>query len=312
MNRFKTAARTATAALALIAAFAAPMAAQAHRQWILPSSTVVSGGDAWIGIDGGISNGVFIADHAAMRLDNVKVTAPDGSDVPTEHPMQGQYRSTFDVHLTKPGTYRIANASSGVNATWMLNGVAGRYRGPEAGLAAAVPAGATDVVSAKSASRLETYVTLGDTTTEIFKATGVGIELVPVTHPNDLVVGEAATFKLLKDGQPLADAEVTVARGGTRYRDNPEETTVKTGPDGGFSVTWPEAGMYWVNTTWRPAGAPAPREGGGEGPRPPAGQGAQAGPGGMAPMGGMGGPGGGRGGPPVEMASYTVVLEVLP
>lgn len=307
MNRFKT----ATAAIALLAAFAVPMAAQAHRQWILPSSTVLSGADAWVGVDGGISNQVFISDHAAMRLDNVKVTAPDGSTVTTEHPMQGQYRSTFDVHLTTPGTYRIANASSGVNATWTLNGTPGRYRGPAEGLAAAIPAGATDVVSAPSASRLETYVTLGDTTTEIFKPTGVGIELVPVTHPNDVVAGAAATFKLIRDGQPLSDAEVTIARGGIRYRDNPEEMTVKTDAEGAFTVTWPEAGMYWVNTTWRPAGAPAPREGGGEGPRPPAGQPGAGAPGGGMP--GMGGPGsGGRGGPPVEMASYTVVLEVLP
>jgi uncharacterized GH25 family protein len=303
MTRFKTA-----AAIALIAAFAAPMAAQAHRQWILPSSTVLSGADGWVGVDGGISNGVFIADHAAMRLDNVKVTAPDGSDVATEHAQQGQYRSTFDVHLTQPGTYRIANASSGVNATWTLNGTPGRYRGAAEGLAAAIPAGATDVVSAPSSSRLETYVTLGNTSTDIFKPTGVGIELAPITHPNDLVAGEAASFQLLRNGQPLADADVTVARGGTRYRDNPEELTVKTDADGKFSVTWPEAGLYWVNTTWRPAGTPAPREGGGEGPRPPAAAGAPG-----APAAGPGGPGGpGRGGPPVEMASYTVVLEVLP
>lgn len=273
--RFKTAA----AAIALVAAFAAPMAAQAHRQWILPSSTVLSGADAWVAVDGGISNIVFVADHASMRLDNVAVTAPDGSTVATENPMQGRYRSTFDVHLTAPGTYRIANASAGVNATWKLNGETGRYRGPAAGLTAAVPEGATDLVQANTASRLETYVTLGDTTTEIFTPTGVGIELSPVTHPNDLVEGEEASFKLLRNGQPLADAEVTIVRGGIRYRNNPEEVTVKTGADGGFSVTWPEAGMYWVSTAWRPANAPQ---------------------------------GGGRNGPPIESASYTVVLEVLP
>lgn len=306
MIRFKTATKTATAAIALIAAFAAPMAAQAHRQWILPSSTILSGADAWIGIDGGISNGVFIADHAAMRLNNVTVTAPGGSAVATEHPMQGQYRSTFDVHLTTPGTYRIANSFVGVNATWTLNGTPGRYRGAAAGLTAAVPAGATDVVSAPNATRLETYVTLGDTTTEIFKPTGEGIELVPVTHPNDLVAGEAATFKLIRNGQAYADAEVTIARGGIRYRNSQEEITTKTDAEGVFSVTWPEAGMYWVNTAWRAGGAPAPREGA-EAPRPaanaprPEGQ--------PAPGPGMGG---GRGGPPVDSASYTVVLEVLP
>ena len=63
--------------------------------------------------------------------------------------------------------------------------------------------------------RVETFVTLGAPTTTALAPTGQGIELVPVTHPNDLVAGEAATFKLIRDGQPAADMEVTVARGGT-------------------------------------------------------------------------------------------------
>ena len=54
-----------------------------------------------------------------MRLDNLKATAPDGSNVPLEHPMQGQWRSTFDVHLTQPGTYKIGSASQTMNASRM-------------------------------------------------------------------------------------------------------------------------------------------------------------------------------------------------
>ncbi|RZJ43927.1 MAG: DUF4198 domain-containing protein, partial [Brevundimonas sp.] len=65
--------------------------------------------------------------------------------------------------------------------------------------------------------------------------------------------GEAATFKFIRDGQPVADQDVTIARGGTRYRDNPDEMTVRTGADGAFTVTWPEAGMYWINTSVRTA-----------------------------------------------------------
>ena len=290
----------AFAAVAL-AALLAPLSAQAHRQWILPSSTVLSGNDAWVGVDGGISNGVFIADHAAMRLDNIRVTAPDGvTVVQTANPQIGHYRSTFDVHLTQPGTYRIANNSVGVMATWTLNGETGRYRGLASGLAAAIPAGATDVVSAPVASRLETFVTLGDATTGVFKPSGEGIEFVPVTHPNDLAEGEAATFQFLRDGKPYANADVTIARGGTRYRNNPEEITTKTDADGRFTVTWPAAGMYWINTAWRDGPAPTPRP---EGAAPPAGApGGQSGPGGM----------GGRGGAPVASASYVAVVEVLP
>jgi len=310
MNRFKPPGLRASAAVvALIAALAAPLSAQAHRAWILPSTTTLSGTDGWVGFDAGISNGVFDADHAAMRLDNLRATAPDGSNVPLEHSMQGQWRSTFDVHLTQPGTYRVGSVSQTANATWTLNGTPGRWRGPATELTANIPAGATDVVSAINSNRLETFVTLGEPTTTVFQPTGQGIELVPTTHPSELAVGEAATFQLLKDGAPLAGADVTVARGGLKYRDAPEEIAVKTGADGKFSVTWPEAGMYWINTVNRPGGAPQ-REGG-EGPRPegprPEGAGGEGrGPGGPA--------GGGRGmaGPPTPSAAYTAVVEVFP
>ncbi len=270
--------------LALLAAVAAPMAAQAHRGWLMPSSTVLSGESAWVAFDAGASNGVFIADHAPLRLSpqTLSILAPDGSAGTAANLMQGAYRTTFDVEINKPGTWKIANASAGMNVAWMLNGTAGRWRGPAADMAANIPAGATEVDSAPSANRLETFVTLGEPTTSVFTPTGVGIEMVPVTHPNDLVAGEAGTFQFLRDGAPYADAEVIVARGGLQYRDNPEEMTVKTDADGKVSITWPEAGMYWVNTSWRDPGAPAPS--GEEG----------------------------RGGPPVASAQYTAVLQVLP
>ncbi len=90
-----------------------------------------------------------------------------------------------------------------MNASWMLNGTAGRWRGPAAEMAANIPAGATDVISAASANRLETFVTLGEPTTTVFLPTGMGIEMVPVTHPNDLVAEEAATFQFLQGRRAL-------------------------------------------------------------------------------------------------------------
>ncbi|RZJ05380.1 MAG: DUF4198 domain-containing protein [Brevundimonas sp.] len=237
------------ALIAALAAFALPMSAQAHRAWLAPTSTVLSGTDAWVGFDGGQSNGVFIADHAAMRLDGLTITAPDGSSAQAENTMVGKYRSTFDLHLTQTGTYRIANVSGGVMVSYKQGGEAKRWRGAEADMAANIPADATEVVATRSNSRTETFVTLGEPSA--ITPTGQGIELVPVTHPNDLAAGEAATFKLVRDGRPAADLEVTIARGGTRYRDNPEEMTVRTGADGSFTVTWPEPGLYWMNASVR-------------------------------------------------------------
>lgn len=239
------------ALMALAAALAAPLSAQAHRAWIMPTSTILSGGDAWVGFDAGMSTNPFEADHAAMRLDNLVVTAPDGSTIQPENVNVAKYRSTFDVHLTQPGTYRIANVGGGVMATYTLNGEQQRWRGRAEEFPGAIPAGATDVTPTRNTSRTETFVTLGAPTDGVFSNAGDGLTLIPVTHPNDLVAGEPATFKLSKDGVAAAGVAVTVLRGDQRYRDNPEETTVTTGADGAFTVTWGEPGLYWVNASVR-------------------------------------------------------------
>lgn len=249
----KSIALIAAPVLGILAALALPMSAQAHRAWLAPTSTSLSGADAWVGFDAGMSNGVFIPDHAAMNLGGLVITAPDGSTAQPENLGRARYRSTFDLHLTQQGTYRVANVMGGVMVSYKQGGEQKRWRGTEAEMAANIPADATEVVATRSNSRIETFVTLGAASTGALAPTNEGIELVPVTHPNALAAGEAATFKFIRDGQPLAGQEVTIARGGTRYRDNPEEMTVTTGADGAFTVTWPEAGMYWINTSVRTA-----------------------------------------------------------
>jgi len=239
------------ALVAVLAALAVPMSAQAHRAWLAPTSTVLSGDEAWVGFDAGMSNGVFIADHAAMRLDGLVITAPDGSTVQPENMHRARYRSSFDVHLTQPGTWKIANVMGGLIATYKENGEQKRWRGSAAEFPGALPAGATDVVATRTSNRIETFVTLGAPTDTVFTNPADGLAMIPVTHPNDLVVGEPATFKLSNDGVAAAGVDVTIARGGTRYRNAPEETTVTTGEDGSFTVTWPEAGMYWLNASVR-------------------------------------------------------------
>ena len=73
--------------------------------------------------------------------------------------------------------------------------------------------------------------------------------MVPVTHPNDLFVGDAAKFRMQIDGKPAAGIDVEIVRGNTRYRHAQDEIKVKTDAKGEFTVTWPEAGMYWLEAT---------------------------------------------------------------
>ncbi len=268
-----------------IAALAAP-AAIAHRAWMLPSSTVVSGDDNWITVDAAASNDLFFFDHRPLSAPP-SVTQPDGTEGKVEHHNVGQFRATFDVHLTQQGTYKIAIVNQGLFGSYKLNGETKPIpRGTTAAtLASALPAGATDVQTVENASRNEIFVTQGAPTTTVFKTSGKGIELVPVTHPNDLVTGEPATFKFLKDGQPGAGLTVTVIPGGIRYRDNLKEQILKTDGEGKVTVNWGDPGMYWMFVN--------------EGGERPEGAG-QGGPGQPRPAG-----------PPRRRVSYTTTLEVL-
>ena len=224
------------AATALAALVAVP--ASAHRQWMLPSSTVLSGDDVWVTVDAAISNDLFYFEHHPMRLDALKAWAPDGTEAAIENKATGRYRSTFDVHLTQKGTWRIASVSDGVMGSYDLGGKTERLpRGTTtANLAERIPAGATNVRTAEANNRNEIFVTVGEPTTTLFQPTGKGIELVPVTHPNDLIAGEAATFQFLLDGKPAAGLPVTVIPGGIRYRDQLGQMDLQTGADGKVEV----------------------------------------------------------------------------
>lgn len=243
------------ALLALTAALAAPMAAQAHRAWIAPTSTVLSGNDAWVGFDAGMSNVVFQPDHAAMRFSDLQIIAPDGSKLEAKNSATGRYRSMFDIELKQEGTYRVADVAQGFMAMYEQGGERKRFRGSEADFATAIPADATNVQASRTFTRTETFVTLGNPNETALAPTGQGLELVPVSHPNDAAEGEASTFKLLLNGQPAANVDVTIAREGQRYRTATEEVATKTAADGTFSVTWAASGLHWIGASVRTDGA---------------------------------------------------------
>ncbi|MEZ5938550.1 MAG: DUF4198 domain-containing protein [Hyphomonadaceae bacterium] len=225
--------------------------AHAHRAWMLPSTFTLSGEEQYVTVDGAVSNDLFFPNHVPMRLDNVKVTAPDGSVAAIENPSTGKFRSVFDLHLTQQGTYRLSDSGAGYFATWTENGKPQRRRGSLEDFKAAGLVGKPGVEIRQNIRRVETYVTLGAPTMKAFEPTGKGLELQPVTHPNDVYVGEAVTFKLLANGKPAQNIEVDIVRGEDRYRDEAGVIKVKTGADGSFSFTLDQAGRYWMSSSSR-------------------------------------------------------------
>ena len=117
------------AAYALAVILCLPLSVEAHRAWMLPSATVLSGTDLWVTVDAAISNDLFYFEHNPIRLDNLAITAPDGSPVKAENASTGKFRSTFDVPLAQPGTYKIAVVTDMAAAMYEDGGETKRWRG---------------------------------------------------------------------------------------------------------------------------------------------------------------------------------------
>jgi hypothetical protein len=179
-NRLRFAVAAAIGAAAML-----PLAAQAHRAWMLPSSTVVSGNNAWVTVDAASSNDLFYFDHNPMRLDNLKVFAPDGKVGEAKNLATGKYRSTFDVQLNQPGTWRISMLNDNVQASYKVGTETKRARGNMETVRKEIPAGATDVSVSRNQTRIDVFVTSGKPTDAVLKPTGSGLELVGEFRPRD-------------------------------------------------------------------------------------------------------------------------------
>jgi uncharacterized GH25 family protein len=224
----------------------APAVSEAARAWLLPSQTVLARSGGWVAVDAASADDLFSVNQGSLPIDTLVVTGPDGQAVSPQNPFKSRTRSTFDLELRQPGTFRIAVADTSVMARWEEDGKPKRWRGAPAEAAANIPENAAKLEVEETQRRVETFVTVG-APTELKPANGKGLELVTLSHPNDLYRGEAARFRVLLDGKPAADLEVGIIAGGTRYRDAPEELRIKTDRAGEFDVTWPSAGLYWLD-----------------------------------------------------------------
>lgn len=232
------------AAVAALISAATPVFAA--RAWLLPSQTIIARSGGWVSFDAANADDLFSFNQGALALDGLSVTTPDGNPVQVQNQAKGRTRSSFDLELRVPGTYRVAVASDTVMARWEEDGKPKRWRGAPADIAGNIPANAAKLDVELMQRRVETFVTVGAPTAAV-KPVGKGLELVPATHPNDLYVGEPAKFQLLLDGKPAADVAVEIIAGGTRYRDSPESLNLKTDAAGHLTVTWPAAGLYWFD-----------------------------------------------------------------
>jgi len=239
--------RMTLAATAL--ALALPMAANAHRGWLLPSSTVLSGAE-WIAVDAGISNDVFAFKLGPLPLNKLRIVGPDGKDITPENlNTSGKTRNSFEFKPSAQGTYKASVTNETLVATYTQGKNNKRWRGKAENFAKEIPADATNVNVSLAQANFVTFVTVGKPSDAVLKPINVGLELVPLSAPNDLYAGETTQFQFLIDGKPATNLDVSIIPGGARYRDKVGEIRTRTDAEGKFSVAWANAGMFWLNAS---------------------------------------------------------------
>ena len=228
-----------------------PLAAEAHRTFLLPSTTLAEKANAVVTFDASASEELFVADHAA-QLGTIVVTGPVQTE--PENTWSGKQRSSFELKLPKAGTYRVSLINDGLSAMYKIDGQMKRWRGTAETFAKEVPANAQELNVTRMQSRAETFVRAGDDDSKTeWKNDGNGIEMTPLTQPTELFAGDTTTLRFTLNGKPASDLSITIIRGGNRYRDALGEITLKTDKDGKVAIKWPDAGMYWIGTnTGRP------------------------------------------------------------
>lgn len=235
--------------------------AHAHRSWLLPSAGAVDGKGDWVTFDAAVSEDYFHLGRAALRTQGLVITGPQGQRVEAANASEGKLRTTFDLQLPQDGTYRVSLVNEQAMASYKLGNEMKRWRGAAEALSKEIPAEAQDVRATITHARLDTYVTAGVGNDVALRPAGVGLEVLPVTHPEDFAPGNHAQFRVLLNGQPLQDATVSVIAGGVRYRGVLREQTFKTDAKGEFKVNWPATGMYAVSASYPPR-APQPSQAG--------------------------------------------------
>ncbi|WP_339898564.1 DUF4198 domain-containing protein [uncultured Gilvimarinus sp.] len=250
--------------LALMLALALPMAAEAHRYWVLPAATVLSGDDPWVTLDAAVSNDIFYFNHFPLKAHYLSVVKPDGSEGEMLNVGEGKHRTTFDINLTEQGTYKVLMDSSGLHASWeTADGERKRWPGrgekPEPGdFEKKVPQDAKDLKVGYSSTKLETFITAGNPTDTVLALSNKGLEMKSSVHPNDLFTGEPVELTFFMDGEAIEGVNVVIIPEGMRYRDSQEEIALTTDEAGKVKVDWPQAGRYWLEAEYEDDKAKAP------------------------------------------------------
>ncbi len=230
--------------------------AQAHTPYLAPTSFVVPK-SGLVTLDASFADRFFVPEVAFDQSTFTLVDSSGATLLPqTRHNLKT--RVVLEHTLPSKGTYRFSSGQryGAVFKIYELNGERRSLRGNEP-----LPEGATLVEHFQSITLAETYLTHTAPDSAALKPYNKGLELVAVTHPNDIYQGEAAKFTLLFNGKPLAGQTLDIFKADGSGDSHKPQVSLATDKQGSVEFTLQQPAVYLAQVRYRhpaPQGAAAP------------------------------------------------------
>lgn len=231
----------------------------AHTPYLVPSDFAPRAGQT-IALDAAFAE-TFFTPEVAFDGSPFSVTTPGGRETSPDavHVMKTRAVAEYTLPANAKGTYRLSTGPrpGALFRTWEIDGKRESTRDP----AVKIPAGAKVISDFQSLTLAETYVSVGAPDRTALAARNKGLEFLPVTHPDDVYVGEPFVFIVQYDGKPLAGQKVEITEAVWTSDRKPHVERLTSDGQGKASFTPKGPGTWLALSRYRstaPAGAPVP------------------------------------------------------
>lgn len=238
--------------VATLALLAVTGPAAAHTGYLQPNLFNTPQRDH-VTVEASFTEELFTPD-IVMKADDYHVVTPSGAKVKLPAVTYLRDLALFEVDLPENGTYRISTGvREGAKRKMALVGAKWEPVREREG----APAGAR-VADAQSITRSDVYVSKGPASDKALAPAGMGLEIVPLSHPNRIDPGAALPVRLLLDGKPVAGVTISLQGPDLPDEEDAKAVTVTTDKDGKASLTLPKAGTFLLLARHRVEAADGP------------------------------------------------------
>ncbi len=206
------------------------MPAGAHMLWLNPANYYPQvGSTVEIGIGWGHQYKADRTDEAMKegRVAAIQALTPDGRTIDLESVALGRYR----LHIEKPGAYVV---TARIKPGFFTTTPEGRKWGNKKEVPDAVKCTNFHIEA-------KTVLLAGGSAQDLDARSGQTLELIPVSDPGQLKVGDRFTVRVLHEGKPLAGADVKAVYAGFEKKKSAASAAKAKGHHG--------VGGYPVETT---------------------------------------------------------------